>query len=205
MLLRGLEASGTIYPLREERTQAGRSSGGMRFPADDTLAPLAATFTYHADRLFVRDEGGPSGIFVRIFSPAFLAAGDTFSIGDKLVRFLEVVPPPDQSGAHPRLGSMWPGAGPLLRVQMIHLGGIPGRTFARPAPLRIGRALGEILITDDPFVSARHCELDLDRSGAVLRDLGSSNGTFRRLPIGGEQELAPGDTLRLGRNILRVE
>ncbi|AKU90700.1 FHA domain protein [Vulgatibacter incomptus] len=205
VLLRGLGASGTAFPLREEHTEAGRTVGALRFPSDDTLSPLAATFSYRGGRLFVRDEGGPSGVFIRLLLPEVLREGAWFSIGDKLLRFLDRVPPPQPSHPAPRLlGSARP-AGTLLRIQLVHLGGIPGRIFSRPAPVRIGRALGEILLTDDPFISARHCELDHDPSGAILRDLGSSNGSFLRLPPNGERELYPGDTVRLGRNILRVE
>jgi pSer/pThr/pTyr-binding forkhead associated (FHA) protein len=65
--------------------------------------------------------------------------------------------------------------------------------------------LGEILLPDDPFVSARHCELEATARGIVLRDLGSSNGTFLQAELGSESELLPGDTFRLGRNILRIE
>lgn len=206
VLLRGLGASGSTFPLKDDETQAGMSVGALRFPSDDTLGPLAATFVYRGGRLLVRDEGGPSGVFIRLTAPAVLAQDDWFSIGDKLLRFLGRVPMPQAQSSFPRLlGSARPGAGPLLRLQIVHLGGIGGRVHALPAPLRIGRTTGELIFGDDPFISSRHCELDLDPAGAMLRDLGSSNGTFIRLPPGGEHELRPGDTLRLGRNILRLE
>jgi len=199
--------SGTSFPLRDEVTKVGRATDALRLSADDTLPAVAASFTYRDGRIFVRDEGGASGVFVRLAAPAILGESDDFSLGDKLLRFLGKVPPtpPTTSGSTRLLGSARTGNGPLLRLQVMHLGGIPGRIFARPAPLRIGRALGEILFPDDPFVSARHCEIDLDPAGAILRDLGSSNGTFLRLPRGGERELRAGDTIRLGRNVFRVE
>lgn len=199
--------SGTTLQLRDESTPIGRATGTLRLSADDTLPALAATFIYRDGRLFLRDEGGPSGVLVRLAAPAILGESDDFSIGDKLIRFLGKVPatPPPTAGSTRLLGSARIGNGPLLRLQVMHLGGIPGRIFARPAPIRIGRALGEILFADDPFVSARHCEIDLDPAGAILRDLGSSNGTFLRLPKGGERELRTGDTIRLGRNVFRLE
>ena len=49
-----------------------------------------------------------------------------------------------------------------------------------------------------PTISARHCELVLTADGVLLRDLGSTNGTF----INGEKVqqavLQPGQVLRLG-------
>ncbi len=102
-------------------------------------------------------------------------------------------------------GSPRPQGSALLRLEVLHLGGAAGRAYVRPGPLRIGRAMGDLLFTDDPFISARHCELDVDAAGAILRDLGSSNGTFVRVPPGGERELSEGDYVRLGRNILRVD
>jgi len=206
LLLRGMGASGTSFRLKDEVNQVGRTEGLIRFPSDDTLSPLAASFFYRGGRLYVRDEGGPSGVFLRLNLPAVLLPNDWFSIGDKLLRFLGRVPPPHPEPTVPRhLGSMRTGSGPLLRIQLVHLGGVGGRVFALPAPLRIGRALGEVIFGDDPFISTRHCELDVDPAGAVIRDLGSSNGTFIRLAAGSERELNPGDTIRLGRNILRVD
>ena len=41
--------------------------------------------------------------------------------------------------------------------------------------------------------------------GTFLRDLGSEDGTFLRLPVGEPIELEEGDCLRLGDQILVVE
>lgn len=206
VLLRGIGAPGSSWQLQDEQTQAGRAIGALRFAADDTLSALAATFMYRDGSLLVRDEHGPSGVFVRLAEPTILKPDAWFSIGDKLLRFLGKVPAPPSSAAGPLLlGSPRPGNKPLLRIQVFHLGGVGGRVYARTGPMRLGRAIGDVLFTDDPFVSARHCELDMDPAGALLRDLGSSNGTFIRLPPGSERALQPGDTLRLGRNILRIE
>ncbi len=56
---------------------------------------------------------------------------------------------------------------------------------------------------NDPRVSTDHAELLLEGEGAVLRDLGSSNGSWvngRRVP--GRTSLASGDLIELGRTVL---
>jgi pSer/pThr/pTyr-binding forkhead associated (FHA) protein len=69
----------------------------------------------------------------------------------------------------------------------------------------IGRAGCAVSLGDDTFLSQTHAEILVDgESGARLRDLGSSNGTYLRLPPRAERELRDGDCLRLGREVLRV-
>jgi pSer/pThr/pTyr-binding forkhead associated (FHA) protein len=54
---------------------------------------------------------------------------------------------------------------------------------------------------DDPSLSRRHAELVASGSTWVLRDLGSTNGTWvadRRLAAGEAAEIAPEVSIRLG-------
>lgn len=51
---------------------------------------------------------------------------------------------------------------------------------------------------DHPTISARHCELTLTADGVLLRDLGSTNGTFINGALVKQAVLQPGQTLRLG-------
>ncbi|MBI5544712.1 MAG: FHA domain-containing protein, partial [Deltaproteobacteria bacterium] len=46
----------------------------MLFPEDPFLSPLHATFHFRDGKLFLRDEGGPSGTFVRIHGPEILSS-----------------------------------------------------------------------------------------------------------------------------------
>lgn len=49
-------------------------------------------------------------------------------------------------------------------------------------------------------VSEHHCEIIVNSSEAIVRDLGSENGTFiNNEPVGEGRELTTGDFLRLGR------
>ena len=70
---------------------------------------------------------------------------------------------------------------------------------------RFGRSKDNEFQIEHVTVSARHCEIELSEQGLVLRDCGSTNGTF----LGGEpvQEaaLSSGQTIRLGEVELMVD
>lgn len=66
-------------------------------------------------------------------------------------------------------------------------------------PMIIGRAVEADLVIDDDTVSRRHAEISGDRSGLVLRDLGSSNGTtINGNAMVGEIVLLDGDLVGFG-------
>lgn len=69
----------------------------------------------------------------------------------------------------------------------------------------VGRNPTNDLRIRDATVSSFHCEIVLDRDAVLVRDLGSSNGTF----VDGQQvqegALTPGSILRLGTFELRLE
>src|SRR3954470_18439025 len=58
---------------------------------------------------------------------------------------------------------------------------------------------------NSPQVSRRHCELFEKKGLLLVKDLGSSNGTFvNGKKIQGQQVLEPGDELMIGQVTLRV-
>ncbi len=199
---------GASFPVEGAAVEAGRSKGALRFPDDACLAPHHATFLYRSGALHVRDEGAASGVFLQLRGPAVpLRPGDQFAVGGRLLRYagpLPPAPPPPPDGTR-RLGSPRP-AGPALVVEEWLEGGAAGRVFVRGGPtVTIGRAGCAIGLGDDPTVSQSHAELLVDGAGHVrLRDLGSSNGTFVKLPPRAERELRDGDRVRIGREVLRV-
>ncbi len=62
----------------------------------------------------------------------------------------------------------------------------------------IGRDEGSSLVLNDPFVSGRHARIEKRAHGFVLRDLGSSNGTFLNDSKITEVTLAQNDRVRFG-------
>jgi hypothetical protein len=136
-----------------------------------------------------------------------LRPGDAFSVGDRLLRYvgpLAPAAPPAPDGTR-RLGSPRPSGGSVVLEERL-MGGVTGRVWIRSGPsITLGRAGCAVNLGDDPFLSQAHAEVLVDGDGSArLRDLGSANGTFVRLPPRAERELRDGDLVRLGRQVLRV-
>ncbi|MBY0111616.1 MAG: FHA domain-containing protein [Phycisphaerales bacterium] len=73
----------------------------------------------------------------------------------------------------------------------------------REVPLKkarviIGRQADATMRLPDPNVSRQHCELQLDAGRPVLKDLGSSNGTYVNRRRISQTELSAGDTVSIG-------
>ncbi|GAA1172133.1 antibiotic biosynthesis regulator FhaA [Ornithinimicrobium humiphilum] len=81
----------------------------------------------------------------------------------------------------------------------------------RPVPLTaavtvLGRDGSADLVVDDPGVSRRHAEVRISHDGphlqVLLRDLGSTNGTYLNGEQIGDEELHDGDRVTMGRSTL---
>jgi HD-GYP domain-containing protein (c-di-GMP phosphodiesterase class II) len=75
-----------------------------------------------------------------------------------------------------------------------------GRAWESRTPVRVGRADNLEIVLDHPTISRHHAEIRFDQRGWMLRDLGSTNGTFLNgVRVGqAERRLAPRDILRCG-------
>jgi pSer/pThr/pTyr-binding forkhead associated (FHA) protein len=204
---RGDGQEGVAFPVGPDEVSVG-SGGKVAFPSDPGLAPRHASFFLRAGRMVVRDEGAPGGTFLRLRGLTVpLRPGDTFAVGDRLLRFggpLPAAAPPAPDGTR-RLGSPRPPGLAVLLEERLQ-GGVTGRVWLRSGPsLSLGRAGCSVNLGDDPFLSQAHAEVVLEGDGtARLRDLGSANGTFVRIPPRSERELRDGDLVRVGRQVLRV-
>src|SRR5262245_9116163 len=69
----------------------------------------------------------------------------------------------------------------------------------------IGRVEDNTFQIAEPSVSSHHCEILLRGSDVVVRDLGSTNGTFINGEKVTESTLKPGQILRLGQIEMRLE
>jgi pSer/pThr/pTyr-binding forkhead associated (FHA) protein len=88
-------------------------------------------------------------------------------------------------------------------VQLLE-GGIRGGAFPlKDGENAIGRENGDITFPSDGFVSGRHAVMQVAPERLLLRDLGSSNGTFLRL--GAPSFVDNGDQFLIGRQLVRVE
>ncbi|GEJ57918.1 FHA domain-containing protein [Anaeromyxobacter diazotrophicus] len=206
---RGEAPAGASFELRPGEAQAGRAEGQLLFPEDPCLSPLHATFALRDGTLLVRDEGAAGGVFVRLRGLTVpLRPGHLFALGERLLRFggpLAPPAPPGPDGTR-RLGAARP-EGPAVVIEEWLEGGAGGRSWIRAGPsITLGRSGCSVNLGDDPHLAPAHAELLLDAGGeARLRDLGSTTGTFLRVPTGAERELHDGDAVRMGREVLRVE
>jgi len=202
-VVRGTAGAGSQFRLAGNQVGAGRSKGLLLFPDDAFVAPLHCTFLVKGEKLFVRDESSASGTFATVVKE-LLGSNTFFAVGDTLLRYLGPLPAPAPVPVL-HYGAPLPPT-PLYLIEEILEGLRPGRTLARSGPtVAVGQAGCEFLVTTDPNVAPRHCELTFNPQGATLRDLGSPGGTFVRLAPGTERELKLGDQVRLGNEILKVE
>ena len=89
---------------------------------------------------------------------------------------------------------------------LIKTGGFENQTFElRLGANRVGRDPDCDFPIDHPTVSSNHCELVLSGEGVLIRDCGSTNGTFVNGDPVKEAWLLPGQTVNLGDVELFVE
>jgi pSer/pThr/pTyr-binding forkhead associated (FHA) protein len=94
----------------------------------------------------------------------------------------------------------------VARLVQLTTEGIPRDVFhLHREETVIGRESGDVVFTDDAFLSRRHAALRLDRTQrrVVLRDLQSSNGTL--LQFRGEREITDRDNFRIGHHLFRFD
>jgi pSer/pThr/pTyr-binding forkhead associated (FHA) protein len=69
----------------------------------------------------------------------------------------------------------------------------------------VGRLEDNVFQIPEPSVSGHHCEIQLNGSEVVIKDLNSTNGTFIDDNRITQQVLKPGQVLRLGQVEVRLE
>ncbi len=194
-------APGAAFPLHAPTTVCGRLEGDIQLREDATVSPRHASFAVHGERVTVEDLGSVNGVFLRIRGPYRLALGEEIRLGRQLLR-LEPMPRAPADGEH----RSWGGADPGWRLRLAQL--LDGGGLGEIHPLRggenvIGREEGAVVFPGDRYVSARHARIDLEGEVATVTDLGSSNGTFRKLTA--PTAIVPGDQLLIGAQLLKLE
>jgi len=75
----------------------------------------------------------------------------------------------------------------------------------KPGTTTVGRSENNSVAIDDEMVSECHCELMLTGQGVQVRDLQSTNGTFIDEKWITDETLRPGQVLRIGNALFRLE
>jgi pSer/pThr/pTyr-binding forkhead associated (FHA) protein len=201
-------ARGQRFRLAGAGCLIGRNKGAILFPEDVTVSSHHATLLVRDGRLFVRDEGSLSGVFVTIGGQETLFPSGFFGVGQRMFRYLGALAPAVAlaPGAPTIYGAPAPTSQILYGVEEVLIGGRPGRTVVSAGPmLTIGQQHCDFTFPNEEGVAARHCELIPSPASASLRDLSGGLGTFVRIGAGLERPLNAGDRFRVGAQVLQVE
>lgn len=197
----------TAYLLGGRQHLAGRQQGQIVFERDPWVSPKHANFYYRDDgKLVLKDEGSLNGVYIRVKSqPLDLQIGDMFLAGEQVFR-LEATPrPADQPEGDGTYFYSSPKRPHPFRIAQVLRGGNSGMLIcARESSVSIGRDNCDMNFPNDPYMSGKHCKVDMVGQGKfTLTDNSSKNGTYLRLR--GERELQHGDFVFIGRELLRVD
>lgn len=200
---------GPVYPLAGEQTDFGRSEGDVLLEDDPYLSARHFRVLRRGGDWFLRDLQSVNGVYVRLKAAEELQTGSMVLIGQQVLRFDlldedELPLGPARSGGCLVFGTPEvPAYGRLVQYTTEGVGRDVHYLYRDETVL--GRETGDIVFTDDPFLSRRHAVVRFDRAQkrTVLEDLGSSNGTCARLR--GEHALRVGDHFRVGRHLFRFD
>jgi pSer/pThr/pTyr-binding forkhead associated (FHA) protein len=199
-------SDGTSYSLAGNQIDIGRTEGDLRLE-DRHIASRHARIVADGPTRVLVPMDRVNGVYVSLRGPVELGTGDRFLVGKQLLRF-ELMSAVD-AGLRPavdhgvaRFGTPTIPAWAKLR-QLTPAAVTRDVYHINRSEIVLGRESGDIVFSDDEFMSRRHARIALKDGRAELEDLGSSNGTFVRLR--GPHTLLPGDLIRLGDEMLRFE
>jgi pSer/pThr/pTyr-binding forkhead associated (FHA) protein len=190
------------FPLPAGSTTVGRDTGSF-FGGDGYLSPRHATITSANGTITVRDEGSLNGTFRKLDPdvPVELHFGDVVRIGQALLKVEPIDGKAPTADGVEIMGS--PKEALAARVALIVGRDTTANAFPIPSDgLRLGRERGDILLSEDGYVSGLHCRISVEGGKIFLTDLGSSNGTFLRLRD--ETPVPSGQIVLMGQQLYRI-
>jgi pSer/pThr/pTyr-binding forkhead associated (FHA) protein len=200
---------GREYEIEGDQTDVGREEGSILLVNDPYVSPRHARLQFREGRFFIRDLESVNGVYVRLRAPERLQHADLVLVGLEVLRF-EVVSDAERGlGPAAERGTQVFGSPAAPRYARLCQRTVEGVTRDVYYPTReetvIGREVGDVVFTTDPFMSRRHAAIVRDpaTNTFTLKDLGSSNGTY--LGIRGERELVAGDHVRVGQHLFRLD
>ncbi len=193
-------SEGEEIPLQLGSNLIGREVGAP-FSADPYLSPHHAELDLSPGHLLVRDCESLNGVFYRIAGETEIFDGDTFRIGQELLRFTVLPSPEPLVDGTEVMGSPNPGYwGRLAQIVGI---GLEGAAYPLSGvEVTLGRERGEIVFSEDGYVSGSHARVTCSEGRFFLSDLNSSNGSYLR--IRGELVVSSGTLLLMGQQLFCV-
>ncbi len=200
---------GPSFPMTGDQVDIGRIEGNVVLPDDRYMSPRHARLVRVKSQWFVRDLESTNGVFVRVARPYDLTDGDLLLLGVEVLRFELVKDAELGLGPAIQHGTLVFGSPALPRPARLVQRTVEGVArdvyhLHRPETV-VGRESGDIVFTDDPYMSRKHAVIRRSASSGAftLADLNSSNGTF--IAIRGDWLLQDGDSIRVGQHLFRVE
>jgi pSer/pThr/pTyr-binding forkhead associated (FHA) protein len=202
-------AEGASYPLELDQVDVGRDEGGIALHEDPYVSPRHLRLTRREGVFYARDLDSHNGVFMRLRAPHALADTDLLLVGLQVLRFEAVKDAEQGFGPATQQGTLLFGSPMLPRYARLSERTVEGVGrnvyYLHREETVIGREAGDIVFTDDPFMSRRHLAIRYDgKTGTfVAVDLNSSNGTY--VAARGEVPLRDGDHLRIGQHLFRFD
>lgn len=202
-------SEGRSIALEARDADIGSCEGEVTLPDDPYISPRHARIACRDGTYSVRDLDSVNGVYVRLREEAELRDRDLLLVGQQVLRFDVLNDAERPLGPAFQQGVMvfgTPEAARFARLVQYTTEGVSRDVhYLFRDETVIGRENGDIVFTDDPFLSRRHAAIRVDHAGRrfTLQDLGSSNGTALR--IRGEHVLRDGDQFRIGRHLFRFE
>ena len=182
----------------------GREGADLSFPEDTHLESPHVRLYLSKGRMKAEDLSSCNGFYKRVMSPVELVHGTRFLVGEQVLRFDYFNPVrilKMQDGTY-FCGSATPAW--KFRVVQLLKGDVEGSVDCYTAKrVTMGREDAEINFGDDRFISYEHAAIEAKDGRYYLHDLNSRNGTY--VQVEKSDELAKGDIIALGRELLRVD
>lgn len=200
---------GPSFALTGDQIDIGRSEGAIVLADDQYMSARHARLIRRQGRWHLRDLESTNGVYIRLRSPHELCDGDLLLLGVEVLRFELVADaeaglgPAIQHGTHVFGSPALPRPARLVQRTVEGVGRDVYHLHRRETV--IGRESGDIVFTDDPYMSRRHASIRrASNTGRfTFVDLNSSNGSF--VAIRGDCVLQDGDSIRVGQHLFRVE
>jgi pSer/pThr/pTyr-binding forkhead associated (FHA) protein len=199
-------SDGEAFPVGDPQMDIGRSEGELRFD-DPHLAPRHVRIVRRGGQFLLTPLETRNGVYLRLTTAAEISDGEQFLLGKQVLRF-EVLGDAERNQRpaveHGVVMFGTPLKPPWARLRQLTSAGTSRDLYHLTRPeVTLGREHGDIVFSDDEFLSRRHAQLQHRAGRVTLLDLGSSNGTYIRLR--GAHPLSSGEMIRLGDELLRFE
>ena len=204
--LRGLSlGSDDVFKLSTDGLTIGRSSAQLSIESDQFLSETHGRVGADEHGPWIEDLESLNGIWIRSSGLMRVASGDEFLLGSQVFRVQDREDNHAKGNAdHSTLpfGSQRARTGLKLSL-LAHDRSIMAEFDVPLAGCKIGRSIGDFIVSDDETLSATHALIQPNENGGLdVHDLSTGNGCWKR--INERKYLQVGDSILCGRSAWRV-